>query len=1017
MASFGKIQNSVASFSNENTAALINVNIDFSLFRCQPLAEFLAVGSALSVQRKEEAESGQTHKTACTLGFLFHEKLPDTSSLFKAYGLRASEIISRSDINPQGTTGDGPFKDYIGANGTSIWAAATSGEASIAVHLLACMLARAFDAKSATSIWVEIVRERRLEIEDLVRNNKVIHPNSYVASKQDITRAELAAWDVCGRAWLRRADEFKAKERRQFALIVENINVPYTAPGSTYSKVLTTWTNSMRVLDNLLNNISQEASDRAILLAISSWHLFPNLLIFQNQATKVDCHDLLFPASGILTLGLEFKSHKLEEPIRWSLALSHLRYYGDPVRVRSNEDISRVTMPQLWLVALGSILRSWGTTNSEIPQVICWFRDLGDLLASTPGGDCPELSWIVAFSEAARYYLALENGEEVHGLSLVKYGWRRATQFFGQNLRCYPFFMLRENDIIRGLKEEDDISKGFAYISNVVARSAIGSKRVFISFSMTFGAESYSEWMIIDPPGAYPPTKHQTQPEASSATTKKRRWIFFYNNRIGATMHPELLQKRKKYIESLGEVCDIIYNNHEMPDDESRNRRDTLYWHNPPEALSNGSQNCLYLRKIHVSQNTMMAAGFYLWVVTDAEDPEILDIDSRENERAAIDMCRLQLKDPSLAKSIVGFLKSFTTSHKVTLPIRVSTEHDEASESDQSDHPPSDVFANTGSSFSLMIKDDRPPVEWVRSVRALEAASILYHELPGATISLKIIEVELHKARWFPDISRPEAYVHSSLSDIAKKSAREWFNTMTRENAFGCIAMFESGHMNINSEHLEETVALCTENSIFVAGILLSDPTDVSDGPRIRHLVGSIGQTGMVLLVAPLQPRIKPMSYDPMAVDHKIFAGELEMPLDWENTGEIDQDIFLLESVISVQHNGQWIADIDVLGLEKTPPDLFYSDCGSDCNTPKSLDLGEVVRIDTWEELLDPPPTTGVLRAKGNWIARLAATSILIQQEKGNAIVLVAGKDHICWNCFAKRYSFPEPHIPQFIID
>ncbi|KAI0105403.1 hypothetical protein F4776DRAFT_647364 [Hypoxylon sp. NC0597] len=388
MASFGKIQNSVTSFNNDNTAALINVNLDFSLFRCQPLTEFLAVGSALSVQRKEEAESGQIHKTACTLGFLFHEKLPDASCLFKAYGRRASEILSRSDINPHGAAGDGPLKDYIGANGTSIWAAATSGEASIAVHLLACMLARAFDAKTATSIWVEIVRERKQEIEELLRNNKTLHPNTYVASKQSISRPELAAWDVCARAWLRRADECKAREKRQFSLIVENINIPFTAPGSTYCKVLSTWTRSMQVLNSLLNNLPQQASDRAILLAISSWHLFPTLLVFQNKATNVNLHDPLFPASGILSLGLEYRSQTSEEPIKWSLALSHLKYYGDPVQVWSNEDISRVSMPQLWLVALGSVFRSWEVSNSEFSETIYWFKDLGDLLASEPGGSC-----------------------------------------------------------------------------------------------------------------------------------------------------------------------------------------------------------------------------------------------------------------------------------------------------------------------------------------------------------------------------------------------------------------------------------------------------------------------------------------------------------------------------------------------------------------------------------------------------------------------------------------------------
>jgi hypothetical protein len=35
---------------------------------------------------------------------------------------------------------DGIFSDFTGADGTSIWAAATSGSGAISVHLLACML-------------------------------------------------------------------------------------------------------------------------------------------------------------------------------------------------------------------------------------------------------------------------------------------------------------------------------------------------------------------------------------------------------------------------------------------------------------------------------------------------------------------------------------------------------------------------------------------------------------------------------------------------------------------------------------------------------------------------------------------------------------------------------------------------------------------------------------------------------------------------------------------------------------
>lgn len=72
------------------------------------------------------------------------------------------------------------------------------------------MLARAFDSETATSIWYEIAQGRKQEAEKLVKDNKVVHPHTYLASKQTISRAELATWDTSARSWLRRADESKA---------------------------------------------------------------------------------------------------------------------------------------------------------------------------------------------------------------------------------------------------------------------------------------------------------------------------------------------------------------------------------------------------------------------------------------------------------------------------------------------------------------------------------------------------------------------------------------------------------------------------------------------------------------------------------------------------------------------------------------------------------------------------------------------------------------------------------------
>jgi hypothetical protein len=160
-ASIGKVGLAMVSATNENTLALANINFDFSIVKVTPPAEFRGLGLSLSSKRQSEAEDGPIHIVARKLAALFGENLPDTPNLIKAYGIRATEIAENSAANPRGTPKDGVFQELIGADGTSIWAAATSGHGAVAMHLLACMLARIWSGPQATAIWTELVTTRK----------------------------------------------------------------------------------------------------------------------------------------------------------------------------------------------------------------------------------------------------------------------------------------------------------------------------------------------------------------------------------------------------------------------------------------------------------------------------------------------------------------------------------------------------------------------------------------------------------------------------------------------------------------------------------------------------------------------------------------------------------------------------------------------------------------------------------------------------------------------------------------
>jgi hypothetical protein len=217
-----KIQAALTVATQETTLALANLNFDFSLIKVEAPVEFHGLGSALSNKRRIASESGDAHRTARKLGSLFEKMLPDTPNLFKAYGLRVSEI-AKSPIGVETSVkSHGPFADYAGIDGTNIWAAATSGNAAIAVHLLACMLARIWKASEAIGVWEQIVAARKQELSTFDEND-TIHFHSLVSSQLTISRSQLSEWDASARAWLRTADEAKAFNQKQLMLIIENV--------------------------------------------------------------------------------------------------------------------------------------------------------------------------------------------------------------------------------------------------------------------------------------------------------------------------------------------------------------------------------------------------------------------------------------------------------------------------------------------------------------------------------------------------------------------------------------------------------------------------------------------------------------------------------------------------------------------------------------------------------------------------------------------------------------------------
>jgi hypothetical protein len=225
--------------------------------------------------------------------------------LLKAYGRRVSEISESEVANPKGANQHGIFREHVGADGTTIWAAATSGRSAIAMNLLACFLARLWTSSQATSIWVELVESRQREIMVTLDRSEPSHLAPISAAKQTITREELAEWDVGARAWLRAGDTVKERQMKQLKLIINNLELPVDGNVDVYTSVVRAWTTAMDTISKLISGISYSVHDGAVLLALSSWHIYPTMLVLRDKETHITQEDPLIPPDAYIMIGIQ----------------------------------------------------------------------------------------------------------------------------------------------------------------------------------------------------------------------------------------------------------------------------------------------------------------------------------------------------------------------------------------------------------------------------------------------------------------------------------------------------------------------------------------------------------------------------------------------------------------------------------------------------------------------------------------------------------------------------------------
>ena len=315
----------------------------------------------------------------------------------------------------------------------------------------------------------------------------------------------------------------------------------------------------------------------------------------------------------------------------------------------------------------------------------------------------------------------------------------------------------------------------------------------------------------------------------------------------------------------------------------------------------------------------------------------------------------------------------------------------------------------------------------VKSLKTLSTIHKIYNDLPGAKIAMRATSRALHEAKWVPDTD-----LH--LSKLQKEQERRKLPNERMETpeelkvqlfqayepvdlnlatTFACIAFFESGNINLSNDGLDNVMAMSSGDSLFIANALLSDPATVVRS-NVRRIRGNVGKAGIALLVPPQQVMTrKPEARDWNFLDYDTFDGVITdsfkattlhmsftdfiLPID-VGTRIRDVEVYFLETVISVHDKGEWIGDLDIIPIA-TNPLLRVLPSGTTCKQHKAKNINiedlELINVDSWKEFFDRPEEPIVFRAKGNWMARLAASSISVTQ---GHLTLMFG-EYVCWGC------------------
>lgn len=205
----------------------------------------------------------------------------------------------------------------------------------------------------------------------------------------------------------------------------------------------------------------------------------------QDNACEVS-RPTLSPPGGTGTINSEEASDpNIEGGLKWSLTLSHLKYYGDPVVARSKRDFTRVTFRQFKLVLLGSLCREWKASPREFEVIAQWLLDIWSILGELDSDARSRFQWLKHLVDAAQDLLHCGGLVKQTTMQLVQYGHRRAKSFLADRSEVLiPYFGICNPGTLAALSQHNDRDCAIAYLRQLAVELRLGPEDAVICYAL-----------------------------------------------------------------------------------------------------------------------------------------------------------------------------------------------------------------------------------------------------------------------------------------------------------------------------------------------------------------------------------------------------------------------------------------------------------------------------------------------------------------------------------------------------